>query len=32
MESMLIKYGNSETTPLTVEVKEGQEEIKLILD
>jgi len=32
MEAMLFKYGNSETTPLTVEVKEGHEDIKVILD
>jgi hypothetical protein len=32
MEALLLKYGNSETTPLTVEIKEGQEEIKLKLD
>jgi hypothetical protein len=32
MEALLLKYGNSETTPLTVEVKEGQKEIKLTLD
>ena len=32
MEALLLKYGNSETTPLTVEVKEGQKEIKLPLD
>jgi hypothetical protein len=32
MEALLFKYGNSETTPLTVEIKEGQEEIKLTLD
>jgi hypothetical protein len=31
-EAMLLKYGNSETTPLTVEVKEGQEELQLVLD
>jgi hypothetical protein len=32
MEAILVKYGNSETTPLTVEVREGQDEIKLPLD
>jgi hypothetical protein len=32
MEALLLKYGNSETTPLTVEVKDDQKEIKLNLD
>jgi hypothetical protein len=32
MDALLQKYGNSETTPLTVEIKGGQEEIILRLD
>jgi len=32
MEDLLQKYGNPQTTPLTVEVKEGQESISVVLD